>query len=659
MNHSSSKGNLDFNRRSILKLPTGVVNKIAAGEVIERPASVVKELMENSIDSGASRIDVLVEKGGVDLIRISDNGCGIPKEELPLAIESHATSKIRNADELFDVASLGFRGEALASIAEISQFLIRSQAKETDSGYELIVNGGHVGEIAPCGCPPGTVIEVRNLFFNTPVRRKFLKTTQTEIGHVSEAFTRIALAFPGIHFTLTHNSRCIHDLPATIAITDRIEAFFGPEIRDALIPIESEHENVRISGFAVDPSQSRSHTRMQYLFLNGRHIRDKSLQHALRESYRGLLLHGRYPMAFLNLELPPDQIDVNVHPAKLEVRFQDGGRLYSQLLGTLRNRFLATDLKSRIDAPDPMVGSPEFKKFSESASSNLPPVPGQAFPKPEQTQNSMNFKVPTKNAWDHSSNLNPIIPVLGRTAETGSMEPTTKITQDGSIVSNQQSESVLANTLGRSSETDTVDLPKENAPAQLDRYNRSGAIQIHNRYLVAESDDGVEIIDQHALHERVLYEQLREKVLAGKLETQRLLVPEPVQMAPSEAAAVLEARDELEQIGIEIEPFGGDTILITGYPAMLAKHSPAEMLRELMEQVMAGSKPERRDTIDSLMHMISCKAAIKAGDRLTPEEIMFLLENRELCQDSHHCPHGRPTALEFSREELDRRFKRI
>ncbi|MEC9092632.1 MAG: DNA mismatch repair endonuclease MutL, partial [Planctomycetota bacterium] len=344
-------------RSTIMKLPAGVVNKIAAGEVIERPASVVKELMENSIDAGSTRIDVLIEKGGVDLIRIADNGCGIPRDELTLAIESHATSKIRDADDLFDVETMGFRGEALASISEVSQFLLRSLSEKSDSGFEITVNGGHVGDIVPCGSPQGTVIEVRNLFFNTPVRRKFLKTTQTEVGHVSEAFTRIALAFPQLHFTLTHNTRSIHDLPPTNEITSRILAFFGPEIHDSLIPISSEHDGIRISGFAVDPSHSRSHTRMQYLFLNGRHIRDKSLQHALREAYRGLLLHGRYPIAFLNLEMPADQIDVNVHPAKLEVRFQEGGRLYSQLLGTLRNHFLTTDLKSRIDRPNQGVST--------------------------------------------------------------------------------------------------------------------------------------------------------------------------------------------------------------------------------------------------------------------------------------------------------------
>lgn len=669
MSTSSPHSEIEM-RPTIRKLPTSVVNKIAAGEVIERPMSVVKELMENSIDAGATRVDVLVEKGGVDLIRISDNGCGIPPEQLPLSVESHATSKIENAEDLFDVGSLGFRGEALASIAEVSQFLIRSFAAGEDAGYELSVNGGHHSEIVPCGCPRGTVIEVRNLFFNTPVRRKFLKTTQTEVGHVSEAFTRIALAFPQIHFTLTHNTRTIHDLPPTASIMDRIESFFGPEIRSALIPVSSTLDEIKISGFAVDPSQSRSHTRMQYLFLNGRHIRDRSLQHALREAYRGLLLHGRYPIAFLNLEMPADQIDVNVHPAKLEVRFQEGGRLYSQLLGTLRNQFLATDLKSRVDQPESVPG-PEFKKFpggspaptASSAEFNLSSPQTMLRAMPGEKQSAFDFPVARADAWDSRTGTTttpsagqPTIPSSTGTpfsAAGGSAESLTRESELGA--------SIPVPGIGNDAEPGTTQIGSDHdpRPAHLDRFNRSGAIQIHNRYLVAESETGVEIIDQHALHERILYEQLREKVLAGKLETQKLLVPEPVQLSPAEAAAAIESQAEFAKIGVEIEPFGGDTILITAYPAMLARHSPAELLRQMIEQCIAGSQPERRDTIDELMHMMSCKAAIKAGDRLTPEEITVLLENRDLCRDSHHCPHGRPTALVFSREELDRRFKRI
>src|SRR3954454_25096562 len=332
---------------TIQQLSPSVVNKIAAGEVIERPASVVKELLENAVDAGATRIDVRLEKGGSDVIRVADNGCGIAVDELPLAVASHATSKITSADDLFSIATLGFRGEALASIAEISRLLIRSRTAESTSGAELEVVGGVAGPVSPVGCPVGTTIEVRNLFFNTPVRHKFLRSVQTEIGHSIEAMTRLALAHPHIHFTIAHNGRTIHDLPPVADIRGRIAAFFGNELARDLIEIKSENDGILLSGYVANPMHSRATGRMQYLFLNGRAIRDRSLQHALGEAYRGLILTGRQPICFLRLEMPADSVDVNVHPTKQEVRFQDSGRLYSQLLGTLRTKFLTTDLTAR------------------------------------------------------------------------------------------------------------------------------------------------------------------------------------------------------------------------------------------------------------------------------------------------------------------------
>ena len=340
---------------SIHLLSPSLVNKIAAGEVIERPASVVKELMENAVDAGATRIDVSVNQGGLETVRVVDNGGGIPAEELPLALASHATSKLAEADDLFRIGTLGFRGEALASIAEVSRLLLRSRTPENPSGAEIEVTGGVSREVAPCGGPVGTSVEVHNLFFNTPVRRKFLRTTATEFGHVSEAFTRIALAAPHVHFTLRHNDKPVFELAANNGWLERIALFFGRELAESLMWVESVDGPVSLSGYAAHPSQSRSHNRMQYFFLNGRSIRDRALQHALGEAYRGLLMTGRCPIAFLTMQMPPELVDVNVHPTKLEVRFQDSGRLYSQLLATLRGKFLTTDLNTRIQPP---AGSP-------------------------------------------------------------------------------------------------------------------------------------------------------------------------------------------------------------------------------------------------------------------------------------------------------------
>ena len=626
---------------TIRQLSASVVNKIAAGEVIERPASVVKELMENSVDAGSTRIDVSIEQGGMELVRIADNGCGIDAEQLPLALASHATSKIQDADDLFAVATLGFRGEALPSIAEVSQLLLRSRTHDSTAGAEVEVIGGQMRDVAPCGCPPGTIIEVRNLFYNTPVRRKFMRTTQTELGHATEAFTRLALAHPHIHFTLRHNGRPIHDLPPTDDWRERLARFFGADLAEALIWVESNDGSIQLSGYVANPSHSRANNRMQYLFLNGRHIRDRSLQHALSEAYRGLLLTGRYPICFLRIEMPPDAVDVNVHPTKLEVRFQDGGQLYSQLLGTLRTRFLSTDLTARLQ-PERSADSyteldrPDLAAQAEAARREL--VDWATGELNKRHQVSDEARPAAQGMLDLRPSTQPRAPLVLNRIDTPEQSWMPSAASSATAPS--------ANTAGGQG-GDYVS-------------RRPTALQVHNRYLIAENEEGMIIIDQHALHERVLYEQIREKVLAGSLESQRLLVPEPVDLSPQEAAAVLDQKELLEKLGVEVEPFGGDTVLVSSYPAMLAKNSPAEILRELVEHLLSGGKqPDRRDLLDELLHMISCKAAVKYGDRLSPEEIDALVEQRHLAQDSHHCPHGRPTALVFTREDLDRQFKRI
>lgn len=614
---------------TIRQLPTSVVNKIAAGEVIERPASVVKELVENSLDSGATRIDIAIEQGGAELIRVTDNGCGIPADQLPLAVASHATSKIAEADDLFHVTTLGFRGEALASIAEVSRLVLRSRPAECESGAELEVVGGRAEPIRPCGCPVGTSVEVRQLFFNTPVRQKFLRTTQTEMGHISEAVTRVALASPDVHFSLRHGNRSVFELPAVSNLRDRIAVLFGDEIAKSLIAVESSDEEVALSGYVANPSQSRSNNRLQYLMLNGRTIRDRSLQHALGEAYRGLLLTGRFPICFLNLKISPSMIDVNVHPTKLEVRFQDGGRIYSQLLGTLRNKFLTTDLVAR--------GS-----FAKPSNDDAP------------------TSGPTSEIYTWARNQ------LARGNDVQS-EFASFANNDGQQIS--LGDSLQLHTIER--DFHEAPVPKRTRVDEQANHDTTPpvvpaphfnprAIQIHNRYLVVENADGLEVIDQHALHERILYEQLRDKVAQGAMESQKLLVPEPIDLPGSEAGLLVEHRELLSRLGLEIEPFGGETVLVSAYPAMLANFSPRDVLVGLAEQLQAGGKRiESGDLLDELLHMIACKAAVKFGDSLTPEEVDALLAQRHLAHDHHHCPHGRPTALVFTREQLDRQFKRI
>ncbi len=630
---------------TIRQLTSNVVNKIAAGEVIERPASVVKELVENSVDSGATRIDVAIEQGGIELVRVTDNGCGIAADQLQLAVASHATSKIADADDLFRVATLGFRGEALASIAEVSRLVLRSRPADCEAGAELEVVGGRAEPIRPVGCPTGTTIEIRQLFFNTPVRHKFLRTTQTEMGHISEAITRLALAAPRIHFSLTHGGRLVHDLPPVTNLRERIAALFGAELADGLIEIRSADdqgpEQIHLSGFVANPSHSRGNNRLQYLMLNGRVIRDRSLQHALGEAYRGLLLTGRYPICFLNLEIPPSLVDVNVHPTKLEVRFQYGGRIYSQLLGTLRSKFLSTDLVARGAFP-----TRDSCESNDAEASN--PVAASELYAWAKNQLGRSPTLQSELTGFSSSEL-----AGGTDSDSLRLHDVTPSISGGASLGTGNSPAYPL----REPEQMRVDGPTANVPAP---HGSPRALQIHNRYLVVENEDGLEVIDQHALHERILYELLRDKVAQGELESQRLLVPEPVDLAGSEAAVLLENQAVLAKLGLELEPFGGETVLVAAYPAMLANFSPREVLGSLVEQLQAeGKRPESRDLLDELMHMIACKAAIKFGDRLTSEEVEALLSQRHLAQDHHHCPHGRPTALVFTREQLDRQFKRI
>ncbi|MGN6135543.1 MAG: DNA mismatch repair endonuclease MutL [Aureliella sp.] len=679
---------------TIRQLSPSIINKIAAGEVIERPASVVKELLENSIDAGATRIELAIESGGLDLMRISDNGCGIASDELPLAVASHATSKLVTADDLFDVHSLGFRGEALASIAEISHLVLRSRVASEEAGAELQVRGGAAEPIVPVGMAVGTVIEVRHLFFNTPVRRKFLRAPQTEASHVVEAFTRIALAYPHVHMTLQSGTRQLFDLPSTHNIVERIAKFFGNEIADALISVESESDGIRLHGFVTDPAVSRSNNRMQYLFLNGRHIRDRSLQHALGEAYRGLLMVGRFPVCFLRLEMPPQLVDVNVHPTTLEVRFQDGGKIYSQLLQTLRHRFLSTDLTARVrmgdrGAPQPTgvdaaYGPPvsrddaRWEAHAQRVTAGLGANPPAAAGWPGQAERSgaagattarlpLTHSVPEFRPFPAASPLgglaaagqSPALPE-GATMWNGDLS-----SDAAALFPTDEAASPASSTAPTQAGRAPLPTTQEEEIVRGEPGHAQGPVashlgfQIHNRYLVTQDDHGMVVVDQHALHERILYEQLRTKLEQGKLESQQLLVPEPLDLTPAEAAAALDSRELLSRIGIEVEPFGGDTVLMTSYPAMLANMRPAEMLRQVLQPLMEGGKePSARDLLDDLLNMIACKAAIKAGDRLTPDEITSLLEQRYHYQDTHHCPHGRPTALFFSREQLDKLFKR-
>jgi DNA mismatch repair protein MutL len=647
----------------IRQLPVSLVNKIAAGEVIERPASVVKEMLENSIDAGSDMIEVMVSGGGIDLLRISDNGCGIEPEQLELALAPHATSKLADSEDLFDVRTLGFRGEALASIAEISHMTLRSRVASSDGGYELRAQGSEREPIKPCAMNVGTTIEVRHLFFNTPVRRKFMKTPSTEMGHVIEAFTRIALAFPNVHMKLSSNDRVQYDLPPTNRWSERIRAFFGDEIADALISVEHEDEKVKVRGYVADPSVSRSNNRMQYLFLNGRYIRDRALQHALSEAYRGLLMVGRLPICFLQMQIDPKTVDVNVHPTKVEVRFEDSGAIYSRLLHTIRHRFLTSNLVAKAPQTADQNRTGNLQQDASLVSRTPEAESNTSLMDWARSQQTVPTFQPFPNAGFAPDAYRSGNPFPGNRPFPSGPTPGGEFPGGGfpgsspaSPLNSPQATDSLEN---RSPETTPASLPID-SPHEWVGSTPAVGFQIHNRYLITQDEAGMVIIDQHALHERILFEQIKTKVLSRSLDRQRMLMPATVQLTSSEAAMAIESKAMLAEIGFEIESFGGDTVLLSAYPSILSKRAPEEMLRTVLEALMSGGKKvNAQDVLDELMNMMACKAAIKAGDRLSDPEISALLEQRHLYHDTHHCPHGRPTALFFSKEQLDKMFKRI
>jgi DNA mismatch repair protein MutL len=597
----------------IQQLPPSVITKIAAGEVIERPASVVKELLENAVDAGSRRIDVEVEQGGTESIRLVDDGCGIVADDLPLAFASHATSKLADADDLFRIGTLGFRGEALASVGGVARVALQSRPAGAPCGAEITCHGGELSPVRTWNGAPGTRIEVRHLFYNTPVRRKFLRTTGTEMGHICETFTRLALAYPALHLTLRHNGKQVYEVPASADLRTRLGLFFGAEVRDQLYAIEVQQGPARLHGFLADPACERGTAKMQYLFVNGRWVRDRSLGHALQEGYRGLLMTGRYAVAFLFLELPPEQVDVNVHPTKSEVRFREGQGLYHLVLATVRDRLRAANLTARLQVPTGGLGTVEVRP-PERDPWALPSTPHRENVPPSQAS-----VLPA-----HGTNGGVPPPVF----------PVAPPNPAGPPAANSA-------------------WPRTTAPLEK-------VLQLHDSYLVVETPEGMLVIDQHALHERILFEQLKRRIRAGDLETQRLLIPEPVDLTADQAARTLEHREALAELGLGVEDFGGGTVLLTSYPAILGNRAPQTTLRAVVDHLMSKDRPPTREQLlNDLLSLMACHAAVKAGDRLTPEEIAALIAQRSLADDTHHCPHGRPTALLFSRQELDRQFRRI
>ncbi|MFW6457308.1 MAG: DNA mismatch repair endonuclease MutL [Planctomycetota bacterium] len=587
---------------TIQVLPKILVDKIAAGEVIERPASVVKELVENSLDAGANRIHVELKKGGSTLIRVVDDGDGMDESDIALAFFSHATSKLEEEEDLFDIHTMGFRGEALSSIASISQSRIVSRRHDSDVGHEIQAEGGEIGDVKVCGAPPGTQVEVRNLFFNVPVRRKFLKTPATEMAHVTEAVTRLALAHPDVGFVLRHNEREVFNLPSAEDRARRLGEFFGREIADNIIPFSQRYPELEIEGYLLPPSVDRSNTTMQYTYVNKRYVREKTLMHAISEGYKGLMQRGRRPVCFLFLTVDPGDVDVNVHPTKVEIKFRRAGDIHSRVVSAMRKTLRQAKLTPQVNLSEPE--SQDVEQRSESIRNAI------------------------SDFFSGKSNQN----------DAGS---------EGSANHWQLSE-----TKGQQHHSTT-------APSGRPEVHYGNTTQMLDSFIVEEVADGIRLIDQHALHERILYNQMKTSLQDGELNSQQLLVPDMVELSQSEFYIVMDLQNELKRFGMHIEAFGDTTIVVRSFPQVLGTFDGETFFRELMDDLEDNEQSRQVDgRLDDLLKIMACRGAVKAGDRLSPKQIQHILQQRDEDEQTDTCPHGRPTSLILSHQELNKEFGR-
>ena len=640
----------------IRPLPDLLINQIAAGEVIERPASVVKELVENSLDAQASRIVVELEQGGIERITISDNGKGIPEEELPSAVAPHATSKISRAEDLDAISTLGFRGEALASIASVSRLTIRSRTPDNPSAFELHAEGETVGAVKPAAGPMGTNVDIRNLFFNTPARRKFLRTVSTEFGHCQQVVRTLAMSHPGVGFVIIHNGKTLLELAVSDSPRQRVIEILGKELENELLEVKVSPEHsggLTLWGIIGKPNLARNISRVQHLFLNGRAIRDKSIQHALREAYRGLIEPGRYPTVALFLEMDPRLVDVNVHPAKAEVRFRDQSSVHGTILRAVKNALADADLTPAVSSGFSSTFTPNTSSQSEltPSTSNVPFFsPGSNALSPITNQQIYHPSPETPDAKERSDG-----------AVQGVADSLQAFVEHFRSLDPKQKGLVYREVAAAMQEEDLSDIPEANQTPLPQPRRAESALQVHNSFIVTQDEQGLVIIDQHALHERLNFETLMERIRSGPLESQRLLMPEIINITPDQEPLLDSLSQLLKNIGIEAELIGPHAVAVHAFPTFLfERHVEIKpFMRELFDLAQSeGFIPGDEQALHEVIDMMSCKASIKAGDSLSEGEILELLKNKNLNARTSNCPHGRPTTIRITIRELEKQFGR-
>ncbi len=675
-------------------LPEIISNRIAAGEVVERPVSVVKELVENALDANASRIIVEVEKGGRSLIRVSDDGDGMNRDNALLSIERYATSKIAGDEDLLSIRSLGFRGEALPSIASISKLTIITREKGSDTGTRIHLNGGRLMDVSEVGAAPGTIVEVRDIFFNTPARRKFLKTINTEMGHIADAFSTMSLGYPHIQFRLIHNQRLVRHFPISHDLRTRAGAVLANENLDQLYPVDGSSGGISVTGYIGDPKVSRSTAQKIQLFVNGRMVTDRGVVAAIQKGYSGRLMKGRYPLAILFIKLPFDQVDVNVHPAKLQVRFADHRKVFSVVAdGVLdglqkgqANLYRGCSLESA-----PQV-SPHTQQGDAPSQDHQTGIPSRTCQSDASSQAHEDDGYEGRNARDKDIVAEKTAQSLfkwGRSAASsefkgesahdyGDISPI----PTGDEMEERQTDnaldkpysahySAIDKTASSGESLPMLRRPEDDGKGlaqkehkQSDGWKLSLLGQVLGTYIVAGSWEGLVVIDQHAAHERVVYEELKRRSLSFKTPSQNLIVPEMLELSFKEAELMERIAPELGSLGIKVEPFGGTTFVVKSVPAIIDDRAVKPIVLEILDRIEKsgieqGDEAIHKAWLDDCLILMACHSAVRARHALSSKEMENLITALQKCDNPFHCPHGRPTMIRWDERGLEKLFKRV
>jgi DNA mismatch repair protein MutL len=621
--------------QKIKLLSPRLANQIAAGEVVERPSSVVKELLENSIDAGATRLDIDIEDGGIKLIRIRDNGCGIEKDDLPLALSRHATSKIYELDDLEAVATLGFRGEALASISSVARLALISSTQENDSGWQVVAEGRDMEtQLSPAPHPRGTTVEVRDLFFNTPARRKFLRTEKTEYTHLEDVVKRLALSRFDVAFNLRHNGRAIYSWRAgdtQLERERRVAQICGPAFMEHAVHIEIERGNYRLWGWVAQPAFSRSQADLQHFYVNGRAIRDKLVGHAVRQAFQDVLHHGRHPAFVLYLELDASTVDVNVHPTKHEVRFRDNRNVHDFIYSSLHHALANVRPEDTLSRQQQSV---------DYAATKIEGISAGEF----KGQGNIGFTLSTNSSQSDS---------VASNSNTGNYYQQQYSPNYASSSSAVREQMAVYSALHNSSQT-LPESPSEDIPPL-----GYAIAQLKGIYILAENAQGLIMVDMHAAHERVTYERMKSAFSDGGIQAQPLLVPESIAVSEKEADCADNFQSIFQSLGFELQRAGPETLLIRQIPIILQRAKVEQLVRDVISDLIEHGSSERiQHHINDILSTMACHGSVRANRKLTIPEMNALLRDMEATERSGQCNHGRPTWLLQSLDDLDKMFMR-